>query len=314
MISISTNGVAYFEPAVQHFFKKWGNKVSVGITIDGNEELHDKCRRFPDGRPSYDLAAAAFKDAIKRYGYDGTKLTIARANLPYLATAFKDMINEFGVSFIQGNPVFEEEWNNEDAELYYRQIKEVADWLLEDDRWQHIGTSFLDSFVGHALPETDNSNWCGNGKMLAVDTDGRIYSCVRYSPISVGEEKGSKACIGDVDRGLCADGCQKCFMEYLNSITRRSASTDECWHCPIASGCATCNAWQYDLYGDAGKRCTRICPMHKARVLATAYYYNKLWRLTGDDELHFDLNVPEEWAVPIIGKQEYALLISLANK
>lgn len=313
MISISTNGVAYFEPAVQHFFKKWGNKVSVGITIDGNRELHDKCRRFPDGRPSYDLAAAAFHDAIKRYGYDGTKLTIARANLPYLATAFKDMIGEFGISFIQGNPVFEEEWNNEDANLYYCQIKEVADWLLENDRWQHIGTSFLDKWIGHALPEEDNSNWCGGSmRMLAVDTDGKIYPCVRYSPVSIGE-KAAGACVGDVDHGLLATQQQCDFAHCLDCITRRSASTDECWNCPIASGCASCNAWQYDRYGDAGHRCTNICPMHKARVMASSYYYNKLWRLTGDDDLHFELHIPEEWALPIIGKQEYDLLLSLAS-
>ena len=314
MISISTNGVAYFEPAVQHFFKKWGNKVSVGITIDGNEELHDKCRKFPDGRGSYAYAAAAFKDAIKRYGYDGTKLTIARANLPCLATAFKDMINEFGISYIQGNPVFEEEWDNEDAALYYQQIKEVADWLLEDDRWRRIGTSFLDSFVGHALPETDNQNWCGGtGKMLAVDTDGKIYPCVRYAPVSIGE-KAEGAVIGDVDNGIIVTEKQCDFAHCLDCITRRSASTDECWNCPIASGCATCNAWQYDLYGDAGKRCTRICPMHKARVLATAYYYNSLWRLTRDDSLHFEMNIPPEWAMRIIGIKEYTYLLSLANK
>ncbi len=313
MISISTNGVAYFEPAVQHFFKKWGNKVSVGITIDGNKELHDKRRRFADGRPSYDLAAAAFKDAIKRYGYDGTKLTIARANLPYLATAFKDMINEFGVSYIQGNPVFEEEWNNEDANLYYHQIKEVADWLLEDDRWRRIGTSFLDQWIGHALPESDNQNGCGGSmKMLCVDTDGKIYPCVRYSPVSIGE-KAAGACVGDVDNGLLATEQQCTFAHCLDCITRRSASTDECWKCPIASGCASCNAWQFDRYGDANHRCTNICPMHKARVMASAYYYNKLWRLTGDESLHFDINIPPELALPIVGKQEYELLLALAS-
>ena len=315
MISISTNGVAYFEPAVQHFFKKWGNKVSVGITIDGNKELHDKCRRFPDGRPSYDLAAAAFKDAIKRYGYDGTKLTIARANLPYLATAFKDMINEFGISFIQGNPVFEEEWTNEDAGLYYRQIKEVADWLLEEDRWQRIGTSFLDQWIGHALPESDNQNWCGgaNGRMLCVDTDGKIYPCVRYSPVSIGE-KAASACVGDVDNGLLATEQQCTFAHCLDCITRRSASTDECWSCPIASGCATCNAWQYDRYGDANHRCTNICPMHKARVMASSYYYNRLAAMTGDNSLHFDLNIPPEWAIPIVGETEYKILRALVGE
>ena len=48
--------------------------------------------------------------------------------------------------------------------------------------------------------------------------------------------------------------------------------------------------------------------------MASSYYYNKLAQLTGDPELHFDLNIPPEWAIPIVGREEFELLLSLANK
>ena len=149
--------------------------------------------------------------------------------------------------------------------------------------------------------------------MLAFDADGSIYPCVRYSPITLGEEKASNCVIGHVDTGLVKRECEQCFMGELCASTRRSMSTDECFNCPIGSGCATCSAWQYDLYGTADKRCTNICHMHKARVLATSYYYNTLYRQYGEPE-RFAMNVPADWAIPIIGQKEYELLLSLATE
>ena len=43
-ISISSNGLLYFDKKVQYFLEKYANLVSLGISLDGNKELHDKCR------------------------------------------------------------------------------------------------------------------------------------------------------------------------------------------------------------------------------------------------------------------------------
>lgn len=59
MFSICSNGVCYFEPEVQRVLQKWNQRLSFSVTVDGNKELHDSCRVFPDGRPSYDLAISA---------------------------------------------------------------------------------------------------------------------------------------------------------------------------------------------------------------------------------------------------------------
>ena len=61
-ISICSNGTLYFDPKVQKFFNKHINHTSFSVTIDGNKQLHDACRVFPDGSPSYDLALAAAQD------------------------------------------------------------------------------------------------------------------------------------------------------------------------------------------------------------------------------------------------------------
>lgn len=59
MFSICSNGVLYRDEKVQAFLRKWANRLSFSVTIDGNKELHDSCRVFPDGGPSYDIAVDA---------------------------------------------------------------------------------------------------------------------------------------------------------------------------------------------------------------------------------------------------------------
>ena len=312
IISMSTNGILYFSPQVQAFMKKWHGRLSMSITIDGNKELHDSCRRLVSGAPTYDVAAAAFADARVRFNQSGTKLTLSPDNLKYLSSACIDMIEKFDLTYLFGNPVFEHPWTIDEATLYYNELKKLADWLIDSERWKRTGTSLFNDFAGHQLPSTDNQNWCGGtGSMLAFDTDGTIYPCLRYAPLSIGEELSKKCVIGHVDTGLVSQSCEKCFMESLCAITRRSQSTDECWNCEIGSGCATCSAWQYEIYGTADKRCTNICHMHKAKVMATSYFYNTLYRKYNETK-RFKLNIPKDWAVEIIGEDEYNYLLNLS--
>jgi hypothetical protein len=46
----------------------------------------------------------------------------------------------------------------------------------------------------------------------------------------------------------------------------------------VAKGCGWCSAYNYEEFGTINKRTTYICIMHKARVLANNYYWNKLYK------------------------------------
>jgi hypothetical protein len=93
----------------------------------------------------------------------------------------------------------------------------------------------------------------------------------------------------------------------MDNITRRSQSTDECFNCPIADGCAWCSAYNYQKFGTPEHRATFICCMHKARALANAYYWNKVYRIV-DPCKRFKINIPKEWALEIIDEDEWNLL------
>lgn len=156
-----------------------------------------------------------------------------------------------------------------------------------------------------------SSNCGGTMAMLVFDPDGRASPCLRYLESSLGEEQ-PPIIIGSVD-GLFVSEEQKEQAHCLECITRRSQSTDECFYCPIASGCAWCSAWNYQSFGTADKRSTNICVMHKSRVLANVYYWNKYYRKHNMPN-RFECHLPKEEALRFISEEEYNYLIQLSQK
>lgn len=309
-VSICSNGVLYFEEAVQRFLNKHRNHMSLSVTIDGNKELHDSCRVFPDGSPSYDIAVAAAKDWMDRGGYMGSKITIAPGNITYLYEALTHMV-ELGYTEINANCVYEKGWTLAHAQELYRQMKRFADYLLENDLDDIYCSLFEENFFKPKL-EGDDQNWCGGtGAMLSCDPDGYLYPCIRYMESSLGKDQ-KPVRIGHVDTGLVTTEEEKETVRCLNCITRRTQSTDECYYCPVAEGCSWCSAYNYQEFGTADRRATYICEMHKARSLANVYFWNKWYGKTGTPG-KFKMHCPKEWALPIIGEGEYEFLLKISG-
>ena len=241
MFSICSNGVSYFDERVQRFLRKWNGHISFSVTIDGNKELHDSCRVFPDGSPSYDLAVAAAKDWMSRGYQMGSKITIAPGNVTFFYDAIKHMI-ELGYTEINANCVYEKGWESKHAIVLYEEMKKVSDYFLEHnlDFDHEYYCSLFNANMFHPKDEDDLQNWCGgNGVMLSCDPDGYLFPCIRYMESSLGSDQEPYS-IGHVDIGICQTECDKCRVECLKKINRRTQSTDECFNCPIAEGCSWC--------------------------------------------------------------------------
>lgn len=306
-ISICSNGTLYFNPEVQEYIRKHARHLSFSISIDGNKQLHDACRIFPDGSGSYDIAISAVDHYLKTYDAKmGSKMTIAPGNVAFVYDAVLGLV-EKGYTEINLNCVYEEGWTLEHAKILYQQLKKIADYLLENKLYEDVCLSIFDQQAFCPLGEEDNNNWCGGtGAMLSVDWKGDLYPCIRYMESSLGGER-EPIVIGDVYNGIkhTEKQCQVC--DALDCITRRSQSTDECFYCPIARGCSWCSAYNYQCFGTANKRATFICIMHKARALANAYYWNKCYRMYEPNK-RFKIWMPEEWALEIIDADEFMLL------
>lgn len=310
-VSICSNGVLYTDPRVQKFLQKNKDNISFSVTLDGNKELHDKCRVFPDGGGSYDIAEAATQDWMSRGYYMGSKITISQENLPYIYDALMHIVG-LGYDEIHANCVYEAFWTEKDAGKLYELMKKFSDFMLSDKKYRDLDCSLYTRNLGTPKKADDLQNWCGGtGSMLSMDPDGWLYPCIRYMESSLGADQKPMR-IGNVHTGLATCKEHQNCVECLNVIDRRSQSTDDCFYCPIAEGCSWCSAFNYQTYGTADKRVTRICPMHKGRVLANVYHWNNYYKKYGIAD-HFDLWVPRQWAEPIIGKEEYEKLVNLVK-
>lgn len=310
-ISICSNGVLYSDPRVQRFLNKHKNHMSFSITIDGNKELHDSCRVFPDGSPSYNIAVAGAQDWMKKGNYMGSKITIAPGNVDYLYDAIVHMI-DLGYEEINANTVYEKGWDLDLAKRYYYQLIKIADYLIENNLYDDIYLSlFSEDFFIPKL-ETENDNWCGGtGLMLSCDPDGNFYPCIRYMESSLGCQR-EPYCIGNVDDGIGISKEDAQRIECLNCITRRSQSSDKCFYCPIASGCSWCSAYNYQELGTANARVDYSCIMHKARALANAYYFSKVYQKKGNNKI-YKLYLPDSESLQILSQEELDTLKNNSN-
>lgn len=309
-ISISSNGVLYFEPKVQEFIKKYFDHLSFNISIDGNKQLHDACRVFPDGSGSYDKAIAGVRHFVDVLGgHMGSKMTLAPANIMYTFDAVKGLINQ-GYKEIYLNCVFEKGWTEEHAKLLYQQLKLLADYILNNNLEDKIYISMYEERFFHPKDRSDTINWCGgNGAMISVDWKGDIYPCIRYMESSLGNDI-EPIIIGNVKDGIMVDAKCRACIERLKKVNRINQSTEECLDCSIAEGCAWCQAYNYQEFGDFKHRAIYICMMHKARCLGNAYYWNKLYRKQNLKK-RFKIYLSDEECLKIVDKNELYILKDL---
>ncbi len=272
--SFSTNGINYHEAKVQRFIKKNLQHLSIGITIDGTELKHDLNRVYKH------TELGSYKDVVRniplwlsQFPDAGTKVTISSADIPYIKESVLHLYS-LGIKEVNINCVFEDVWQEGDNKLFEDQLTELADAIIDMGLYREHTCSFYQEFIGKPMDRVrDNQNWCGAGKMLAIDAAGNFYPCTRFASYSLRSKPAW--IIGNVKEGID----QNRLRPFL-TLDRTTQSNEECIRCEVASGCAWCQGENYDAAQThtVYQRSTAICKMHKARVRANNYYWNKLFR------------------------------------
>lgn len=277
--SFSTNGINYDNTKVQEFIYRNLTHLSVGITIDGTKRKHDLNRIWkkksieePD-LGSYDYVVRNIPLWLSQFPNGATKVTISSADIPYIKESVLHLFS-LGIHEVNINCVFENVWNESDDELFENQLIDLADAIIDNGLYENNRCSFFSEDIGKPLDQNiENQNWCGAGKMLSVDAAGNFYPCTRFAAYSLRSKK--PIIIGNVNEGI-----DKNKLRPFLTLDRCTQSRQECIDCEVASGCAWCQGENYDAAESPTiyQRATAICKMHKARVRANNYYWNKLYR------------------------------------
>lgn len=272
--SFSTNGINYNSEKVQSFIAKNKNHLSIGITIDGTERKHDLNRVYKNSeRGSYKDVVRSIPLWMEQFPNAGTKVTISSADIPFICESVLHLY-DLGIHVVNINCVFEDVWKEGDDALFEEQLMKLADAIIDNDLYIDFTCSFFWERMGKPLDcELQNGNWCGAGKMLAIDAAGNFYPCTRFAQFSLRDKEAWV--IGNVQEGID----QNKLRPFL-TLDRCTQSTPECANCEVAEGCAWCQGENFDAAKTHTifERSMAICKMHKARVHANNYYWNKLYR------------------------------------
>lgn len=215
---------------------------------------------------------------LSQFPSGATKVTISSFDIPYIKESVLHLFS-MGITEVNINVVFEDVWKEGDDLTFENQLVALADEMIDRDLYKDYVCSFFSRLIGRPLdPTIENNNWCGSGKMLAVDASGNFYPCTRFAAYSLRSK--NPRIIGNVN-----DGIDENLLRPFLVLDRISQSPRKCIECDVASGCAWCQGENYDAADTPTiyQRSNAICKMHKARVRANNYYWSKLNHKLGLD-------------------------------
>lgn len=263
MFSISTNGTLLDRPLNREIIERWKDRLSIGVSIDGLPESHDKYRIFTTSREgSYEAAVRGY-NYLKNVGIAelGVKATFTLETLPHYAAGMKSLIDLAGGGTISGNVTFEDIMPRSMATSIALQMMDVVDYWVE--KGLHTNPR---NTLSHIIPEGLDfdtiwePNWrdqllyndtvrlnperlrpfCGTlTHMTCLGFDRKIFGCNRFmstvtSRSAVFELVGRE--FVSLDGGKLLEEIQTQYTNY----------PETCLGCPMKHACGSCAAASYE--------------------------------------------------------------------
>jgi uncharacterized protein len=200
-----------------------GHGFLVGLSLDGPAELHDRCRPTKQGTSSFAKAFAAVRLLRDRGITCSTLTTVNRHNARQPLEVYRFLRDEVGTRFMQFIPCVEARRFRTAApgqlaadELVPAQSPRarpghpesvVTEWSVDPEDWGEFLVRVFDEWSAHdrgkvkvnlfetmlAQKRGQPAMICSNapicGKNVAVESDGRVFSCDHY--VYPGHELGS---------------------------------------------------------------------------------------------------------------------------
>ena len=295
VFSISTNGTLFDKPINREIVERWRDRLSIGVSIDGLPEQHDKYRIYTSTREG------SYHKAVQGYNYLkdlgilelGVKATFTGETLPTYAAGMKHLIDITGGGTISGNVTYEDILPRSMATSIALQVIEVLEYW-ESKGLHHDPINRLNMIAPEALDidKLWNPDWreklrqdeatrldpervrpyCGTVvHMTCLGFDRNIYGCNRFMSTVTTRNAVAKL----VGRTIVNTDGEK----LLNEInTQYTDYPDQCLGCPTKHACGSCAAAAYEN-GDGEKDARkeyhaerRQCGWTTARALVASWF------------------------------------------
>ena len=257
--SLQTNGYDISEELCEIFSKY---RYLLGVSVDGDEELHNFLRPSNDGSPTYGKINSTLK-LLDKYKIDYNILTVITENVAKRGSEVYRHLRDRGFRFLQFIPFVSDFGGRGESEYFTLTNEGYAHFLTEtfreyrEDfvRGNYVSVRQFDNFVRIAagLP----AECCGMGgscvASLVVEADGSVYPCDFY----VLDEWKMGNITRDSVESLLSSNTAKRFV--LSSRTMPEKCR-KCAYFPICKG--GCRRHREDTLGSVSDN--RYCDAYKA--------------------------------------------------
>ena len=221
--SITTNGsIMNFE------IMKWiiENKIQIKLSIDGNQEIHDKNRRTPTGKGSYSQIIEninMFRECEqKTQHWIQAAHVITQNNYYAVFQSIKHLYNDLKFTVIDSSMDVTSRWSRDQLNLLAEEWEKVLCYYIQ---MKNSERPFLwGEIIDFLEYKNDNKNarFCGVGIVqIYVKTNGKIYGCAA--------NLGENGCIGHVEKGFCT--------KRIEEIRKMTNCSTDCEKCKINKKC-----------------------------------------------------------------------------
>jgi len=274
-LSITSNGTLLTPPMLD-FFGREG--VDLCISIDGPAPVHDRNRRFKNGRGSFAPAVTGLKLALDQLRAVQVNAVYGPDTLDALPETI-DLLSELGVSVIHLNPNITAGWTEDVYASLPDIFMRIAEQYIQSyQSGQELAINFIDGKVVLFLSDGYRpEDMCGMGETeWGFAPSGNIYPCERF----IGEDNDLSLCLGNVHTSLDLD--RRCTL--LASRGNRNA---ECAACALSKYCMNwCGCTNHYMTGRTDLAAPMLCTLERAAIRAGEHVLITLSQL--DNELFID--------------------------
>lgn len=240
---IATNGTLFNDNNIS-FIKE--NQIEVQVSLDGDEETHDKMRIFPNGRGSYRVISRWLPQLLEDYGEKVELRATLTPQTPDFVASFEHL-RHWDAGYVRVNHAGGVEADfmltDSDCKRLENSYTQLARLFLEEGLRDDI--SAKGTFLRYMLTLCTahrRSHFCGAAtNMLGVSASGKLYPCADLAEREsyeignvwkgVDRQKLShwRERLGDVDH---ISVCKNCWARYLcagGCISMAIATNDDPW-------------------------------------------------------------------------------------
>ena len=237
------------------------NRFFVGLSLDGNREMHDSLRRTASGGASHEMCARALRFFRGPEANGEVILVIDPRNVRFLGESVAWLINE-DIRRISLNPNFTAHWDPGALELWQAAYTRIGDLYIEC--YRHQRPVVINVFDGKIRARINGGyrpcDRCGFGaNEIAVSAGGFFYPCERL----VGDDSNTDLRIGHLATGFDPTARQRLLASRGNQVS-------QCATCPVRDRCVNwCGCVNYANTGFIDRVPGIVCH-HEQQSIAAA--------------------------------------------